>query len=96
MQVLFYYPCIVADYEMNSWYKIKVYSLPLASGNHDNSKELTLYIPSISKRSYILLYAVGRNRNLSHETIIINRLQIGCTHLTHYLLLTSDDQPTNL
>jgi len=38
---------------------------------------------------------IGHNRSLSHhEAVIINRLRIGHTRLTHSYLLSSDDQPT--
>lgn len=44
--MLFNYPCIVVDRTVNSLYRIKVFSLPLAPGNHSNSEEHAVYVPS--------------------------------------------------
>jgi len=51
-QVLFYYPCIVPDYRVkaNSWYKVKVFSLPLAPEAFDNSREYTVSIPYVTSK----------------------------------------------
>jgi len=44
---------------------------------------------------YQTVGTVGHNRSLSrHESVIINRLRIGHTHLTHSYLLSGDNQPT--
>lgn len=51
-QVLFYYPCIVADYRRDSWYTARVHSLPLASENYDNSVEHTVFVPSVIRSKY--------------------------------------------
>jgi len=44
---------------------------------------------------YQTVGTVGHNKKLSrHESIIINRIRIGHTRLTHSYLLSGDDQPT--
>ena len=45
--------------------------------------------------TYQTVDTVVHNKGLSrHESVIINRLQIGHTRLTHSYLLSGDDQPT--
>ena len=44
---------------------------------------------------YQTVGSVVHNKGLSrHESVIINRLRIGHTRLTHSYLLSGDDQPT--
>ena len=52
----------------------------------------------VNNKLYAIYQTVGsvvHNKGLSrHESVIINRLRIGHTRLTHSYLLSSDDQPT--
>ena len=43
---------------------------------------------------FMLLYQLSVSTSLSrHDSVLINRLRIGHTHVTHSYLLSGDDQP---
>jgi len=45
----------------------------------------------VNNKLYAIYQTVGSSR---HESVIMNRLRIGHTRLTHSYLLSGDDQPT--